>query len=91
MIVVLALTVDSAKNLAMVITIALVLAAFVALWTITQVTRKLVTALLIGVLALGVWTQRADLVDCGRNLEKRIELGADRAGSCKFFGGRVSL
>ena len=86
----LALTLDSAKNLALVVTIGLVLAALVALWTITQVTRKLFTALLIGVLALGVWTQRKELVECGQRWKAA---GTDQGEptACKFFGGRVTL
>lgn len=87
----LGLTVDSAKNLGLVVTVGLVVLALLAFWTITAFTKKLVTTAIIGALALGVWTQREDVRECGRNLRARIEVGSASNASCKFFGAEIHL
>ncbi|MEI2706222.1 MAG: hypothetical protein V9E89_13435 [Ilumatobacteraceae bacterium] len=87
----LALTVESAKNLGLVVTVGLVVLALFAFWTITAFAKKLVTTAILAALALGVWTQRADVKECGRNLRARVEVGAPGKLSCTFFGTKIGL
>ncbi len=87
-----ALSLQSAKTLAIVIVIAFVAFAVLSAWVIKNVTMKIISiALLLG-LGLGVWTQRGNLQDCADRAKAKVEagLGTD-AVTCTFFGSDVSV
>ncbi|HQV57500.1 MAG TPA: hypothetical protein PKV27_05785 [Ilumatobacteraceae bacterium] len=86
-----ALTIASAKNLALVIVVGLAVLAVISFWVIKNITTKLVMALILAGLALGVWNQRDELRQCGRNLQEQVKLGSTSNLACTFFGIEVKL
>lgn len=83
----LALDVQAASNLGVVIVVALVTLSFVMAAAVKNMMMKLVTMLLLLGLALGVWTQRSALRDC----VDRIDSGGFADTSCTFFGTQVDI
>jgi hypothetical protein len=87
----LALGLDAAKNLAIAIVIGFVVLALVAASAIKNVTYKIVTALLMAGLALGVWTQRSQLQDCAHQVRDKGAVGDFTSTECTFFGTEVNV
>ncbi len=87
-----ALSLQSAKTLAIVIAIAFIAFAVISAWVIKNLTMKIISiALLLG-LGLGVWTQRTNLQDCADRAKAKVEAGgAKGAITCTFFGSDVSV
>lgn len=83
----LALTVEAARNLAIVIVALVVALAVLAARLITNVTAKVVTVLILGGLALGVWAQRSSLQDCA----DRARADPSAGETCRFFGAEVRI
>lgn len=86
----LALSIDTAKNIAMFIA-----AGFVALSVISAVlVKKLVTKLVLVVVlvtaALAMWSQRANLQDCAARAKDRVS-GSGTTVECTFFGSDVAV
>jgi high-affinity Fe2+/Pb2+ permease len=86
-----AIGLDSAKNLAIAITIGFVALAFVSALVIKNVTTKIVSVLIMAGLALGVWTQRAQLQDCAQTMKDKVEVHDTSATTCTFFGLDVDI
>lgn len=89
-----ALTVESAKNLGIAVAAILVVFMLAMAWLIKDVTAKIITVLLIGGLAFGVWTQRSSLQDCADRVEARAKLGATSTTAditCTFLGTDVKV
>jgi hypothetical protein len=51
----------------------------------------LITVLLIGGLAFGVWTQRSSLQDCADDVRARGVLGNTSDVECTFLGFKVKV
>ena len=85
----LALSLDAAKHIAIAVVIVLVVLALVSAAAIKSAVAKLVTVLVLGGLALGVWTQRSNLVDCAQQVKDRGV--ADTTVECKLFGTSVDV
>lgn len=92
---VLGLTLDSAKTLAAIGTVLLLIAAFVAAWMMKTLLQKLLVFVLFAALAFAVWTQRATLQDCADLLRTNLAQGTDVLDTadeeCSFFGFSVSI
>ena len=86
-----ALTVDSAKNIGIAVAVALVALMLVMAVVIKNVTTKLITILLVGGLAFGVWTQRSSLQDCADKVKARGLLGVTTDVTCSFLGSDVKV
>ncbi len=86
-----ALSLGAARSLAVMLTIFFGVLALVALYTMGKFSKKITSALLLGCIALGLWTQRNNLEDCGKNLKARVENGSAVVGSCRFLGITVRL
>ena len=82
---------DAAKNWAIAIVIGFVVLSLVAASAIKNVTYKIVTALLMAGLALGVWTQRSRLQDCAHEVRDKGAVGDFSTTECKFFGTEVNV
>ena len=67
----LALSLDAAKHIAIVVVVVLVVFALVSAAAIKSVVMKLVSVLVLAGLALGVWTQRSNLEDCAQLVKDR--------------------
>jgi hypothetical protein len=63
--------------------------ALVSAAAIKSVVAKLVTVVVFGGLALGVWTQRSNLVDCAQRVKDRGV--ADTVVECTLFGTTVDV
>lgn len=83
----LALTVEAAKNIALVVAAAIIVLTVASAWLIKNITAKVITVLILGGLALGVWTQRGALQDCA----DRVKANPAAGGTCTFFGSEVRV
>ena len=85
---VLALTLGQAKALAAVVVIVLLLGALAAAWLMKTVAQKVALAVILGLLAVLVWTQRTSLEECA---DKVREGGIQVDTTCDFFGREVPI
>ena len=91
----LALTLDQATNLAVVVATVLAVAAIVSFWVMKTIVQKIAMATLLGLLAFAVWTQRTSLQDCADKVQGNFE----RVGTnvtvtdtdCSFFGVTITI
>ncbi|HVE18194.1 MAG TPA: hypothetical protein VNB52_03880, partial [Ilumatobacteraceae bacterium] len=67
-----ALTLESAKNIGIAVAVALVALMLVMVFVIKNVTGKLISVVIIGGLAFGVWSQRASLQNCADKVRARV-------------------
>ena len=74
---------------------ALVVGAILAFWLLKTIVQKVAVAVLLGLLAFAVWSQRTALVDCA----DKVEASYVRVGTsvtlddteCSFFGMSVTI
>ncbi|MEQ1872186.1 MAG: hypothetical protein ABL953_00535 [Ilumatobacteraceae bacterium] len=87
-----ALSLESAKTIAIVVAIALVAFAVISAWVIKNVTMKIISIVLLAALGLGMWTQRGNLQDCADQAKAKVADGAAESSvKCEFFGSEVSV
>ena len=58
---------------------------------IKNVTTKLISVIIVGGLALGVWTQRSSLEDCASKVKARAALGDTSDVTCTFLGTDIKV
>jgi hypothetical protein len=91
----LALTLDEAKTIAIVVATVFAVGAVVSFWIMKTILQKLAVAALLALLAFAVWTQRVSLQDCADKVQDSFELaGADVVVAdteCSFFGVTVTI
>jgi hypothetical protein len=85
---VLALTLGQAKTSAAIIVGALLVVAIAGAWVMKEVTQKVVLVVIVGLLALLVWTQRTALDECA---DKVREGGIRGDTTCSFFGQDIRI
>lgn len=88
----LALTLGQAKTIAVVAAIALLALAVLSAWVMKTVAQKAALAVILALLAVVVWTQRASLEECADKV--RAEARADVAEvdtTCSFVGRDVTI
>ena len=85
------MTVDSAKDIGIAIAVVLVVAMVLMAWLIKSVTTKLISVVIVGGLAFGVWTQRSSLEDCARKVKARAALGDTSDVTCTFLGSDIKV
>ena len=66
-----AMTFETAKNIGIAVAVGLVALMLVLAMVMKNVTAKLITIVLVGGLAFGVWTQRSALQDCANKVKDR--------------------
>jgi hypothetical protein len=86
-----ALTVESAKNIAIGVAVVLVALMLAMAWLIKNVTAKIITVVVFGGLAFGVWTQRTSLEDCANKVKARISVGDRSDVTCTFLGSNINV
>jgi hypothetical protein len=86
-----ALTVESAKNIGIAVLVALVALILVMAFVIKNVTAKLLSVVIIGGLAFGVWTQRSSLQNCADKLRARVAAGDASDVTCSFIGSDINI
>ena len=85
------MTLDTAKNIAIVVILALIVIAFLVAKFVGSVAVKAITILVLGGMVLGVWTQRQSLIDCGEEIQQKYRSGDFSATQCSFFGAEVDI
>ena len=86
-----ALSLESAKTVAIVVAVAFVAFAVISAWLIKNVVTKLIMVLLMAGLALGVWTQRTSLQDCADKAAAQAEALEATGLTCTFFGTEIEV
>ncbi len=82
-----AVSLETAKTIAVVIIVAFVLMGILSAWLIKTVVTKLIVAVVAVGLAIAVYSQRASLQDCAD--KAKANLGKEV--SCTFFGTEVKV
>ena len=92
---VLALSLDAAKNIAIVVAVLFVGGAIVSAWIMKTIIQKVAVALVLALLAFAVWSQRTSLQDCADKVRENFELeGTDATfvdTDCSFFGTTITI
>lgn len=86
-----ALTVDAAKNLGIAVAAILVALMLAMAWLVKNVTAKIISIVVIGGLAFGVWTQRSSLQDCAKQVRERVAVGDTTDVTCTFLGTEIKV
>ena len=87
----LALDVEGAKKIGIVLVFGLTAFAVVSLFVVKQIFTKLLWVVLLSGLALGVWTQRQNLQNCADKVKAATSTTGVTPTKCTFFGGQVDL
>ncbi len=85
----LALTLSSAKNIAILIVGVLIVAAIISAKLVASVTKKAILLLVFAALALGVFTQRQALQSCADKVKSGVSSSTE--ATCNFFGTDVHI
>jgi hypothetical protein len=83
-----ALTLGQAKTLALLVAAGLAFAAIGSAWVMKEFAQKAAMFVILGLLAVLVWTQRASLQECADKV-KQSNLTAD--ATCSFFGREIEI
>ena len=83
-----AISLDTARNVAAVIAIVLVALALLNVWLLKNTLQKVVVPVVLIVIAIVVWQQRASLSDCADEIKAA---GARTSATCSFFGFDVDV
>ncbi len=88
-----ALSVDSAKNIAIGVAVLFVVLSIVSAIVVKTIVTKVILIVVLAGLALGAWTQRSALQDCVEKGQQELESGSAGVGSitCNFFGTDVEV
>ena len=79
------------ENSALGVTVGSVVVALVLLKIVSSVVGKMVSTVVMVALALGGWSQRAEISDCVDAARESITAGAPDNVKCTFFGRDVTL
>jgi cobalamin biosynthesis protein CobD/CbiB len=85
------MTVESAKNIGIVVALGLVILMVLVAWLIKSVTTKLIFVLIFAGLAFGVWTQRSSLESCAQKVKDRGVVGDTTPVKCSFLGSDINV
>ena len=91
----LALTLDTAKNIAIALAVVFAIGSVAAAWIMKTIVQKVATALVLAVLAFAVWTQRTSLQDCADKVKDAYEREGTSVSfidtDCSFFGATITV
>ena len=81
MLAVLGLTLDEAKNIALVAATAFAILAIAAIWVMNTIVQKVLVALLLVMLAFAAWSQRASLQECAEKVQANVSASISGAAT----------
>jgi len=92
---VLAISLDTAKNIAIVLALLFAAGSVASAWIMKTIVQKVAVAAVLAIFAFAVWTQRASLQDCADKVKDAYE----REGlnpqlddtDCSFFGVTITI
>ena len=91
----LGISLDTAKNIAIVVVIVFLLGGLLAAWLMNTIIQKVAVAAVLGLLAFAVWSQRTSLQDCADKVRDNFALEGTNATlvdtDCSFFGVTVTV
>ncbi len=91
----LAITLEEAQNIAVGLVVVFAVGAIVAAWIMKTIMQKLVVAVVFGVLAFAVWTQRSSLQECADKVIDAYEFDGRNPTiidtECSFFGTTITI
>ena len=89
----LALSLGQAKTIAVVVVAGLIVLALASAWLMKEVMQKVALVVILGLLALLVWTQRASLQECADKVRSARESLADSDvdTTCSFLGRDIEI
>lgn len=85
------LDLDTVRNVALVVVVVALLLAAVTAFVVKAVVGKVVTIVVLGGLAVLVWSQRQTLQDCADRVGETLGAGAVDDMTCTFFGRDVTI
>ncbi len=86
-----ALSLESAKTVAIVVVIAFVALSVISALVIKSIVTKLIMVILMACIALGVWTQRTSLQTCADRAKATAEAQDASGLTCTFFGTEIKV
>ncbi len=89
----LALTLGQAKTIAALVVVVLIGLAIASAWIMKEVMQKVALVVILGLLALLVWTQRASLQECSDKVRAAgVNVNdPDVDTTCSFFGRDIEI
>jgi protein-S-isoprenylcysteine O-methyltransferase Ste14 len=82
-----AIDIQTAEDVGLVLVTVAVILAVCSLWVLKTIVAKALTVVVLGGIAVAVWTQRTELQDCA----DRVEVASGSTTTCAFFGSEVSI
>jgi hypothetical protein len=82
---------DAVRNVALAVVVAAAVLALVTAYVVKAVVGKVVSIVLLGGLAVLVWSQRQSLEDCADRVGSTLGAGAVDDTTCTFFGRDVTI
>jgi hypothetical protein len=86
-----ALTLETAESTGIAVAVGLFALMLLMAFVVKNVTVKLISILVIGGFAFGVWTQRSSLQDCADKVRAAGVAGDTTSVSCSFLGSDVKV
>jgi hypothetical protein len=86
-----AMTLETAKNIGIAVAVGLVAIMLVMAVVVKNVTAKLLTIVVVGGMAFGVWTQRSSLQDCADKVKSRTAVNDRSQVTCSFLGSDIKV
>jgi len=91
----LGLTLEAARNFALIAVLVLVVLAIASAWLMKSIAQKIALVVVLGLLALLVWSQRASLDDCAKRVKADRDAGAvadvGTDTTCTFLGQDITI
>ena len=89
----LALTLGQAKTIAILVVVVLIGLAVASAWLMKEVMQKVALVLILGLLALLVWSQRASLQECSETVRAAgVDINdPDVDTTCSFLGRDIEI
>lgn len=88
---VVAIDLDTAKNVGIAVVVGLVVLAILAAWVLKTVAQKVALVVILGLLGVLVWSQRANLDECADRVKATAATGFTEDTECTFFFQDVSI
>jgi hypothetical protein len=88
-----ALTLDTAKNIAIGVIALMVVAALVAARIVASITKRVIAIAIFVALAIAVWSQRVQLQSCADTVRANADAGqaTTTRTTCQFFGRDITI
>jgi ABC-type transport system involved in cytochrome bd biosynthesis fused ATPase/permease subunit len=86
-----AVTLETARNAAIIAVVVLIAVAVASALLMKSIAQKAAAVVVVGLLALLVWTQRAALDDCADRVQSSLAVGVRTDTTCTFLGQDVTI